>query len=218
MNLEKTTLENLRQEYSARSLSEKDVNSDPFRQFELWFNEAMQSGILEPNALTLSTATSLGKPSARVVLLKGFSDEGFTFFTNYNSRKGHELRQNPFACISFFWLELQRQIIIEGVIEKVSLDESTRYYQTRPKGSQLGAWVSEQSTVIADREVLENKLAELENQYANQEVLPKPEYWGGYLLKPSSIEFWQGRPSRLHDRIQYILEADGNWKIQRLAP
>ncbi|POY37486.1 pyridoxamine 5'-phosphate oxidase [Solitalea longa] len=218
MNLEKTTLENLRQEYSAKTLSEEQVNQNPFAQFDSWFNEAMNSGILEPNALTLSTATPDGKPSARVVLLKDFSENGFTFYTNYESRKGQEMAENPNACLSFFWLELQRQVIIEGKIEKVSEEESTRYFQSRPKGSQLGAWTSDQSQVIANRGVLENKLTELEKQYENQNVIPKPEHWGGYLLKPTSIEFWQGRASRLHDRIQYILQSDNTWKIQRLAP
>lgn len=218
MSLEKTTLENLRQEYSAKSLSETDVKSDPFGQFEIWFKEALDSGIIEPNALTLATATPDGKPSARVVLLKGFDAEGFTFYTNYNSRKGHEIAENPYACISFFWLELQRQVIIEGVIEKVSADESTRYYQSRPKGSQLGAWTSPQSEVIANRGVLEEKLAGLEKEYADKDVLPRPEHWGGYILKPTSFEFWQGRQSRLHDRIQYISQPDKSWKIQRVAP
>ncbi|SMO43512.1 pyridoxamine 5'-phosphate oxidase [Solitalea koreensis] len=218
MNIEKTALENLRQEYSAQSLLETDINKNPFIQFDTWFNEALQSGIIEPNAMTISTSTVAGKPSARVVLLKGFDENGFTFFTNYQSRKGAEIEQNPNVCLSFFWIELQRQIIIEGTVQKVDKEESTRYFQSRPKGSQIGAWASAQSQAITNRSVLEQKWAELEKQYEHSDVLPKPDHWGGFLVNPNFFEFWQGRPSRLHDRLQYTKGTNNEWKIQRVAP
>ena len=210
-------LQNLRQEYSAASLSELSINNNPIKQFETWFNEALQAQIPEPNAMTLATATHDGRPSARIVLLKGFDERGFAFYTNYLSRKGKEIAKNPQAAITFFWGELERQVRIEGVIEKLSKEESDQYFHSRPKQSQLGALASPQSQEIAGREVLEEKMDQLETEYADKEV-PKPSYWGGYVLKPRMIEFWQGRRSRLHDRVLYKKIDNKNWKKVRLAP
>ena len=210
-------LQNLRQEYSAASLSELSINNDPLKQFESWFNEAMQAQIPEPNAMTLATATNDGRPSARIVLLKGFDERGFAFYTNYLSRKGKEIAKNPYAAITFFWGELERQVRIEGIIEKLSKEESEKYFSSRPKKSQLGALASPQSQEITGREVLEEKMNLLEAEYADKDV-PKPSYWGGYVLKPRMIEFWQGRRSRLHDRVLYKKIDNKNWKKVRLAP
>jgi len=210
-------LENLRQEYKTASLSETDSKADPIKQFELWFNEAIEAKVTESNAMTLSTATSEGRPSARIVLLKGVQDGGFVFYTNYLSRKGKEITKNPLGALTFFWPAMERQIRIEGTIEKVSKELSDKYFQSRPKGSQIGALASPQSQEIAGRELLEKKWAELETEYDGK-VVPKPSFWGGYILKPRLIEFWQGRPSRLHDRILYKKIDNKNWKKVRLAP
>lgn len=210
-------IENLRKEYTAKTLEVEDVRIDPFDQFEAWFAEAMQARLPEPNAMTLATAVD-GQPSARIVLLKGFDRDGFVFYTNYRSRKGEELRQNPRVALVFLWLELQRQVRIEGKAERIDPAESTRYFQSRPRGSQIGAWASPQSAVIEHREVLEERYRVLEEKYAEREPLPRPGHWGGYLVRPHRLEFWQGRPSRLHDRIQYRQEENGQWKIERLAP
>jgi pyridoxamine 5'-phosphate oxidase len=207
----------LRRNYAMESLSESDVQPDPIAQFNKWFQEALDSSLPEPNAMTLATADKLGRPSARTVLLKSYDHAGFVFYTNYESKKGAELAENPYAALLFTWLELERQIRIEGTVTRVTEAESTAYFQSRPKGSQIGAWASPQSRVIPGRAVLEQNVAALLAQYADAEVLPKPAHWGGYLVQPELIEFWQGRESRLHDRIQYRLE-NGAWTIERLAP
>ena len=210
-------IQDIRSEYLSASLSEKDTHNDPIKQFEKWFNEALQAEVQEPTAMTLATATSDGRPSARIVLLKGFDNNGFVFYTNYLSRKGKEIAKNPLGAILFFWETLERQVRIEGVIEKVSREDSEKYFQTRPRASQLGAIASPQSQEIADREILEKKYGEVEAEYADKDIL-KPSYWGGYVLKPRLVEFWQGRESRLHDRILYKKIDNQNWKKVRLAP
>lgn len=206
----------LRENYTKGNLDVSDVSFSPFAQFQIWFDEAVSSKLLEPNALLLSTVSAEGKPSARVVLLKGL-DEGFKFYSNYLSRKGTELIENPNACITFFWVELERQVRIEGTIEKVSSKESDEYFQSRPKGSQIGAWTSNQSMVIENREVLEEREKYLVEKFEG-DFIPRPPHWGGYRLVPNYVEFWQGRPSRLHDRIAYTLTENGEWKIERLSP
>jgi pyridoxamine-phosphate oxidase len=210
-------LQDMREEYASAELSESSVNADPIKQFALWFNEAQEVDLPERNSMTLSTATTDGRPSARVVLLKGYSDAGFIFFTNYLSRKGKEISKNPMGALTFFWPSLERQIRIEGVMEKVSKEESDSYFHSRPKSSQVGALASPQSQEIPDRAFIEKKWEYLAAAYDGKEV-PKPSFWGGYILKPRLIEFWQGRPSRLHDRILYKKIDNKNWKKVRLAP
>jgi len=207
----------IRKDYSSRSLSEPDITPDPILQFEKWWNEAIESEIDEPNAMTLATASSDGFPSARIVLLKGFDKKGFVFFTNYKSYKGTQLDENPKACLVFFWKELERQVRITGIAQKVSNEVSDAYFKSRPIDSQLGALISPQSQVIESREWLEKKYDKLSVETKEADVR-RPEYWGGYIVKPVIMEFWQGRKSRLHDRIQYTLEENGKWKIERLAP
>jgi pyridoxamine 5'-phosphate oxidase len=206
----------IRKEYKLRSLLEKDVDADPIKQFQQWWNEAMMSDIEEPNAMTLATSNKNGKPSARIVLLKGLSNDGFVFFTNYASRKGNELKENPYASLLFFWKELERQVRIEGSVSKTDEQKSDEYFLSRPSLSKIGAWGSAQSKVIGSREDLEKNVLKYEQQFGNGEI-PRPAYWGGYIVKPTLIEFWQGRPSRLHDRLQYTLTND-KWVLERLAP
>lgn len=210
------TLAEMRREYTEVGLREADCDPDPVRQFGIWFDDTQRAGLPEANAMTLATATADGKPSARIVLLKGADANGFVFFTNYDSQKGRELAVNPFATIVCFWAELARQVRIDGKVELASAAESDEYFQSRPRGSQLGAWCSSQSEVIAGREVLEGRLREFEEKFRDREV-PRPPYWGGYRLKPTSIEFWQGRANRLHDRIRYRL-VGGKWIMERLSP
>ena len=207
----------IRQEYSRKALVESDMEPDPTRQFDIWWHEAVKAKIIEVNAMTLATASADGIPSARTVLMKGFSEKGFIFFTNYSSFKGQQLSENPKACLLFFWKELERQVRITGIVEKLSSEESNVYFQSRPRASQVGAVVSPQSQVIESRQWLDEKFKEAFEQFENTTV-QRPSYWGGYLVTPVIIEFWQGRPGRLHDRIQYTLSEDGNWKVERLAP
>ncbi|OGX90119.1 pyridoxamine 5'-phosphate oxidase [Hymenobacter coccineus] len=212
-------LADLRQSYTQRTLAEADAQPDAMRQFRTWLDEAVAARLDEPSALTLSTVdAATGQPSARVVLLKGLPDDaGFLFYTNYDSRKGRELAGQPLAAISFFWPGLERQVRVEGRVEKAPEAMSTAYFQSRPRSSQLGAWASPQSQVIGSREALEAREQAVEADFAGQDPLPRPSHWGGYILRPHRLEFWQGRPSRLHDRLEYNL-VDGAWTIARLAP
>jgi len=218
----------IRKDYKLASLEEADVAANPIDQFTRWWNEAVASQIDEVNAMTLATANAAGVPAARIVLLKGYNPNGFIFFTNYESDKGKNLAQNPNAAIVFFWKELERQIRIEGTVQKVSAEESDRYFNSRPASSRIGAWASPQSAVIENRMVIEQNVERYSSIFANDSI-ERPDHWGGYIVKPTSIEFWQGRSSRLHDRIKYTLEnsaynaatdtrTDLNWKIERLAP
>ena len=206
----------MRENYSKDALLEENLVENPFIFFENWFNNAVDAGLKEPNAMVVSTVSD-NKPHSRVVLLKGVEQNGFVFYTNYGSHKGQQLAENPNACITFFWDLLERQVRIEGTIKKVSVETSDAYFSTRPRGSQIGAWVSEQSAVISDRNYLENKLSEFETKFEQTEVIPRPEHWGGYVLEPVSIEFWQGRQNRLHDRILYS-KTENNWSFKRLSP
>lgn len=211
-----SSIADIRKDYKLRSLDESDVASDPIEQFTQWWNEAIGSNIDEVNAMTLATADEAGRPSARIVLLKGYDKRGFYFFTNYNSRKGKELDSHPYACIVFFWKELERQIRITGNVSHLPEMESDDYFNSRPAGSKMGAWCSPQSQVIEGRGILAENMEKYSQSFADGNI-PRPSFWGGYLITPSQIEFWQGRPSRLHDRIQYTL-AEGEWRIERLAP
>jgi pyridoxamine 5'-phosphate oxidase len=212
-----SNISDIRKDYSLRTLQEADAHADAIQQFDQWWQEALHSEIAEVNAMTLATATATGKPSARIVLLKDFDKNGFTFFTNYHSHKGMELEQNPFACLVFFWKELERQVRIEGPVTKLESPDSDAYFISRPVGSRIGAWASPQSKVIASRNVIEENVAELEKSFAGKEI-DRPPHWGGYIVKPTLVEFWQGRSSRLHDRLQYTISENGGWKIERLAP
>ncbi len=212
----KSYINTLRKDFAKEILSENEVNANPIVQFEKWFKEAIDAQVNEPNAMTVCTATKEGRPSARVLLLRNFSKGGFVYYTNYNSRKGCEIAKNPYCALLFFWPELERQVRIEGIARKQSTKESDLYFNTRPHGSKIGAWASEQSKVIANRDKLTKAYEKISEKFAGKEIT-RPPHWGGYLLKPSSIEFWQGRPSRLHDRILYSKEGN-NWKIERLSP
>ncbi len=207
----------IRKDYQFQGLSETDADRNPFKQFQVWFDQALAAQLPEPNAMTVATVTKSGKPRARVVLLKNFDERGFVFYTNYHSHKGQELADNPQAAIAFWWAELERQVRIEGRVLKVSDRESDEYFHSRPFNSRLGAWASEQSQVIESREVLEQRLQDLKTKYENQDI-PRPPHWGGFRVIPTAIEFWQGRPSRLHDRLLYSLLDDGSWQIERLSP
>ncbi len=207
----------IRRDYKLQSLQEKDVAEQPIAQFDRWWKDAMESELDEVNAMTLATADASGAPSARIVLLKGYDERGFVFFTNYNSKKGQDIAANPRVSLVFFWKELERQVNISGSIEKVSVAESDAYFQSRPVGSRIGAWCSPQSTVIADRQILEDNITKYQAQFGDGSI-PKPDHWGGYLVQPQSVEFWQGRSSRLHDRIKYRKNDQGLWIIERLAP
>lgn len=209
-------LADFRKEYSDRGLRRAEMDADPIAQFSNWFTQATQVGVHEPNAMTLATVDETGMPFQRTVLLKNVDARGFTFFTNYHSRKAAQMEKNPQVCLLFPWLTLERQIIIQGSVERVSREESQQYFSSRPHDSQIGAWVSNQSEVIESREVLKQQLAEIKERFKDGEI-PLPPHWGGYRVKPQSIEFWQGGPARLHDRFLYQL-ADGGWKIDRLSP
>lgn len=212
-----SNLADLRKDYSSRTLDEKDAPAHPIQLFEQWWKEAIASGVEEPNAMTLATCSADGMPSARIVLLKNFDMRGFSFFTNYRSFKGMQLEENPRAALVFFWKELERQVRVTGLVSTLSAEESTSYYNSRPEGSRIGAIVSPQSQVIESREWLEAHYETMKESLKNKKP-ERPAFWGGYLVRPVIIEFWQGRPSRLHDRLQYSLHENGDWKLERLAP
>lgn len=211
------TLADLRKDYSLAGLAEKDLARDPFRQFDKWFQEAEAAKLNEPNAMVLATASREGRPSSRVVLLKGVDGRGFVFYSNYESRKGRELESNPFASLTFPWFALERQVIVEGPLAKITREESAAYFHSRPLPSQLAAWASHQSAIITSRAVLEDSMKAVEKKYAGKEV-PLPPNWGGYRLNPETVEFWQGRRSRLHDRLRYRRGANGDWSVERVSP
>lgn len=207
-----------RKEYEQAALDEATVAGDPIAQFAAWYDAAVAAGVPEPEAMTLSTATPDGRPSARVVLLRGFDARGFCFFTNYSSRKGRELEANPWAALTFHWADLERQVRIEGRVERTTAAESDEYFHSRPSTSRIGAWSSPQSDVIAGRAALEDLFARFRAEHPDDTAIPRPSHWGGFRLVPERIEFWQGRPSRLHDRLRFRRDASGGWVIERLAP
>ena len=207
-----------RKSYERDALDEHGIDRDPFQQFTIWYDEAVAAGLPEPEAMTLSTATLEGQPSARIVLLRGYDERGFCFFSNYSSQKGQELAANPYAAVTFHWVELERQVRIAGRVEKVTEAESDAYFQSRPSQSRIGAWSSPQSNVISSRDALEELFEKYQEQYLDETAIPRPEHWGGYRVIPERIEFWQGRPNRLHDRLRFIRIDQGPWTLQRLAP
>lgn len=214
--IEPNSIASIRKVYHMQSLSEKDMNKDPMQQFAMWWQQAIESKIDEPNAMTLATCTSSGKPSARIVLLKGIKENEFIFFSNYNSRKGKEMEDNPLVSLLFFWKELERQVRIEGPVKKISDEESDEYFSQRPRESQIGAWSSPQSAVIDNRHILQMNYQKYDEQFGTEKI-PRPHHWGGFAVMPQSIEFWQGRPGRLHDRLQYTF-SENKWIMKRLAP
>tara|TARA_Y100000385_G_scaffold210608_1_gene218563 strand:+ start:922 stop:1569 length:648 start_codon:yes stop_codon:yes gene_type:complete len=207
-----------RKSYERDALDENGIASDPLHQFTTWYDEAVAAGLPEPEAMTLSTATQEGRPSARIVLLREYDERGFCFFSNYASQKGRELAANPYAAVTFHWVDLERQVRIAGRVEKVSASESDAYFQSRPAQSRIGAWSSPQSEVIASRDTLEQFVKEYQERYPEESAIPRPEHWGGYRVIPERIEFWQGRPSRLHDRLRFSRVEQGTWTLERLAP
>ncbi|MGD2184161.1 pyridoxamine 5'-phosphate oxidase [Lusitaniella coriacea] len=211
------SIADLRQNYTKAGLSKAETRADPIEQFEIWFEAALNAQVNEPNAMAIATATTEGKPSVRMVLLKDFNEKGFVFYTNYESHKAQQLIENPWASLVFWWNELERQVRIEGKVERVSDRESDDYFRSRPRASQLGAWVSHQSQVIENRAVLEERLQHLEEEYRDR-AIPRPPFWGGFRVVPSQVEFWQGRPSRLHDRLCYHRTQKGEWRQERLSP
>jgi pyridoxamine 5'-phosphate oxidase len=211
-------ISHLREHYSAVGLSETDLHPDPIEQFAIWFQPVLSAGLREPNAMTLATCTPDGQPSARMVLLKGFDARGFVFYTNYESRKARELDANPRAALVFYWAEFGRQVRVEGDASRVSREESDEYFHSRPLGSQLGAWASHQSAPVASRSVLEEELHLRGKEFEGDQGIPLPPFWGGYRVTPKVIEFWQGRPNRLHDRLRYSRLTSGEWMIERLYP
>jgi len=213
----RNTPQDPRYEHATVGLRRRDLDPDPIKQFSGWFTAAIEAELRDVNAMSLATVGQDGKPSVRIVLLKGFDQDGFVFFTNYESEKGKQLEANPRAALAFYWIELDRQIRVNGTVEKTSRQESARYFRSRPLGSQIAAWASRQSEVVDARRVLDARFAEMSERYANGPV-PLPPHWGGYCLKPEMIEFWQGRPNRLHDRFRYTRQTNGSWLIHRLAP
>jgi pyridoxamine 5'-phosphate oxidase len=202
--------------HAAQPLTRENVDADPIKQFKKWYEEAVSAGVPEPEAMTLATATKSGAPAARIVLLKSFDENGFVFFTNYHSRKGRELLENPSASLLFYWMPIKRQVRIEGAVEKISAEESDNYFHTRPFGSKLGAWASNQSEILESREELEKRYEEFAWKFGD--TVPRPPHWGGYRIRPTVIEFWQGQENRLHDRLRYRLQPDETWIIERLGP
>jgi pyridoxamine 5'-phosphate oxidase len=211
------SLADLRAEYTRAGLAREDLDPDPLRQFQKWFEQALKSGIREPNAMTLATVDANGQPTIRIVLLKGVDQRGFTFFTSYQSRKAADLERNPRVALNFPWIELERQVNALGNVTRLSKEESEAYFKTRPRGNKLGAWASQQSAVITERSVLEEKMRQLEREHPGDDV-PMPPFWGGYVVAPTEIEFWQGRPNRLHDRFRYTLQTAQRWNIERISP
>ena len=210
-------LADMRKSYTRSGISKKDLDPNPVKQFEIWFQQALDGGLLEPNAMTLSTVSASNLPSSRIVLLKYFDENGFVFFTNYGSNKAKDIKANPNVALHFYWAEFERQLRIDGRAEKITAKESFDYYKTRPRGSQLGAWISQQSSVISSRKLLEMQFGKIMEKFSKGQI-PLPDFWGGYRIKAKTFEFWQGRENRLHDRLFYSKDDNGNWKIDRLAP